>query len=72
MLFPGIFYILLKPPAFLESERRSAEAMPEISLSSIYDKEYYEDFESFLLDAFFARDLMIRGKNLSSTDILIQ
>ncbi len=72
MLIPGIFYILLKPPAFLESERRSAEAMPEISLSSIYDKEYYEDFESFLLDAFFARDLMIRGKNLFSTDILMQ
>lgn len=70
----GAACFLKEPVEILVSERRKAAQLPEISLESVMDKSFFDDFEKYLTDQFPMRDgfrtinAAIRMKLLRQTD----
>ena len=57
----GLFLLLFAPKdgGVSETENRALQAFPELKASSVLSGEYMDEFESFLSDAFPAREKMI-------------
>lgn len=60
------------PDAFSDSERRELEQFPKLSLESVMDGSFMEDFEAYTLDQFPLRDLFRKLKARTVFDVLDQ
>ncbi len=61
----GIFLMITSPKESRESEaeNRMLQGFPELTLQSVFSADFMNQFESFLSDAFFARDDVVSFTN---------
>ena len=61
-LIGGVFLLGTsdKQPRLSESENRMLAGFPKLSAASLFSGEFMTGFESFLSDAFFGRDALVR------------
>ena len=61
----GSYYIFLAPrdSAYSEEENRTLAGFPKISFGSVFSGQFGKDFETYLLDHFPGRNVVISGAN---------
>ena len=68
----SVFAWAKAPDAFSDSERRELDQFPKLSLESVMDGSFMEDFEAYTLDQFPLRDLFRKLKARTVFDVLGQ
>ncbi len=68
----SLFAILKSPDDYSVSERRKLEQMPQISIKTILNGRFMEDFEDYSLDQFPLRDSFRSLKALTALKIMAQ
>lgn len=69
----GLFATVLTPArAFSPSENRVLAQMPDVTLKSVLSGKFMSDFETYLTDQFFARDLWVGMKYYCERALLKQ
>lgn len=65
LLVLGAYYVFLSPrdSSYSEEENRALAGFPEFSFQSLFEGQFTQDFESWLLDHFPGRNAVISGTN---------